>query len=194
MKDLYLIRHAASVPAGHLYGRTDADIGDIAPETIRFLQSRLARCTAIYSSPARRCVKSCHAVFPQGNASVQHNPTEIPQFWEQSFGTWEGLAYDKLPDIGDLSGEALTHFTPPDGESFVDVCKRVQPALLDLVAQDSAEAIAIFGHAGMIRAILALAFGSQTAALRCEIGHLSLTRLRVLPQQQFSVVCINATS
>ena len=28
----------------------------------------------------------------------------------------EGLAFDKLPDIGDLSGEALTHFTPPDGE------------------------------------------------------------------------------
>ena len=144
--------------------------------------------------PGQTLCKKLSCGFSQGFSSESYKPTEIPQFWEQSFGAWEGLAFDKLPDIGDLSGEALTHFTPPDGESFADVCKRVQPALLDLLAQDPAEAIAIFGHAGMIRAILALAFGSQTAALRCEIGHLSLTRLRVLPQQQFSVVCINATS
>ena len=50
---------------------------------------------------------------------------------------------------------------------------------------------AIFAHAGVIRSCLALAFDSPSAALKCEINPLSVTRLRALPDGQFSVVWVN---
>ena len=54
-----------------------------------------------------------------------------------------------------------------------------------------AQQIAVFAHAGVIRAVLALVFDSPEAALKCEIDPLSITHLRVLPDNQFSLVCIN---
>ena len=145
----------------------------------------LTDCQALYSSPAIRCVKTCEAVFPGGH------PQRIEAFWEQSFGDWDGLAFEDVPDIGPLKGDDLVQFAPPNGESFADLCDRVQPALIRLLDAEQAHSTAVFVHAGVIRACLGLAFDSPSAALRCEIDPLSVTRLRALPDGQFSVVCVN---
>ena len=76
------------------------------------------------------------------------------------------------------------------GKVFGFMC-RIQPAFNSLLQDVDAQQIAIFAHAGVIRAVLALVFDSPEAALKCEIDPLSATRLRVLPDDQFSVVCIN---
>ena len=145
----------------------------------------LTDCEALYSSPAVRCVKTCHAVFPG------RSPKHKEAFWEQSFGDWDGLAFEDVPDVGPLQGDELVQFAPPNGESFADLCARVQPALIGLLDTEQALSTAVFAHAGVIRSCLALAFESPSAALRCEIDPLSVTRLRALPDGQFSVVCVN---
>ena len=183
--DLCLIRHARSRPAGFLYGRTDADCEEIETPAKDRLSQILTNCQALYSSPAVRCVKTCQAVFPG------RPPQRIEAFWEQSFGDWDGCAFEDLPDVGPLQGEELARFAPPNGESFADLCARVQPALIELLGRERAHSTAVFAHAGVIRACLALAFGSPSAALRCEIDPLSFTHLRALPDSQFSVVCVN---
>ena len=184
-RDLWLIRHARARPAGFLYGRTDADCDEIEPLVKDRLNHMLTDCEALYSSPAVRCVQSCHAVFP-GRA-----PKHKEAFWEQSFGDWDGLAVEDVPDAGSLQGAELVQFAPPNGESFADLCARVQPALIGLLDTEQARSTAIFVHAGVIRSCLALAFDSPSAALRCEIDPLSVTRLRALSDSQFSVVCVN---
>lgn len=188
-RELFFVRHAPVIPAGHLFGQTDVGISAPTPEAVRYLQRQLAECERVYTSPAKRCLQTHAAILPQ-----QSEPTKIAALWEQSFGEWEGKPYGDLPDIGALQGEALVHFTPPQGESFAMLCARAAPAFAQILATDPASHIAIFAHAGTIRAALSIAFESQVAALKCEIGTNSLTRIRVLPSGQYLVVGVNLHS
>ena len=188
-KLLTFIRHAPSEPSGFLYGRYDADIGTITPDTISFLRAQIIEDSLIICSPATRCLKTCDAVLSKANPRQTHDA-----LWEQSFGTWDGTAFSQLPDIGILTGEALADFTPPDGESFSDLCMRVHPIIEKICLNESAQNITFFAHAGVIRAALSLAFSSHISALSCEIDPLSVTRLRYLGEQGFSVVSVNRTA
>ena len=188
-KLLTFIRHAPSEPSGFLYGRYDADIGAIAPDTISFLRAQIIEDSLTICSPATRCLKTCDAVLSKANPRQTHDA-----LWEQSFGTWDGTAFSQLPDIGILTGEALADFTPPDGESFSDLCRRVHPIIENICLNESALNITFFVHAGVIRAALSLAFSSHISALSCEIDPLSVTRLRHLGEQGFSVVSVNRTA
>lgn len=188
-KLLTFIRHAPSEPSGFLYGRYDADIGAIAPDTISFLRAQIIEDSLIICSPATRCLKTCDAVLSKANPRQTHDG-----LWEQSFGTWDGTAFSQLPDIGILKGEALADFTPPDGESFSDLCRRVHPIIENICLNDSAQNITFFVHAGVIRAALSLAFSSHISALSCEIDPLSVTEFRYLGEQGFSVISVNRTA
>ena len=188
-KLLTFIRHAPSEPSGFLYGRYDADIGAIAPDTISFLRAQITEDSLIICSPATRCQKTCDAVLSKANPRQTHDA-----LWEQSFGTWDGTAFSQLPDIGNLTGEALANFTPPDGESFSDLCRRVHPTIENICLNESAQNITFFVHAGVIRAALSLAFSSHISALTCEIDPLSVTKLRYLGEPGFSVASVNRTA
>ena len=188
-KLLTFIRHAPSEPSGFLYGRYDADIGAIAPDTISFLRAQITEDSLIICSPATRCQKTCDAVLSKANPRQTHDA-----LWEQSFGTWDGTAFSQLPDIGNLRGEALANFTPPDGESFSDLCRRVHPTIENICLNESAQNITFFVHAGVIRAALSLAFSSHISALTCEIDPLSVTKLRYLGEPGFSVASVNRTA
>ena len=188
-KLLTFIRHAPSEPSGFLYGRYDADIGAIPPDTISFLRAQIIEDSLTICSPATRCMKTCDAVLSNANPRQTHDA-----LWEQSFGTWDGTAFSQLPDIGILTGEALADFTPPDGESFSDLCRRVHPIIENICLDESAQNITFFVHAGVIRAALSLAFSSHISALSCEIDPLSVTRLRYLSKESFSVVSVNRTA
>ena len=188
-KLLTFIRHAPSQPAGFLYGRSDADIGTIVPNIISFLRAQIIDDSLIVCSPATRCQKTCDAVLSKAEPRQTHD-----ELWEQSFGAWDGIAFSQLPDIGKLTGEALADFTPPDGESFSDLCRRVHPIIENICLNESVQNITFFVHAGVIRAALSLAFSSHISALSCEIEPLSVTRLRYLGKQGFSVVSVNRTA
>ena len=188
-KLLTFIRHAPSEPSGFLYGRYDANIGTIAPDTISFLRAQIIEDSLIICSPATRCQETCNAVLSKANPRQTHDA-----LWEQSFGTWDGTAFSQLPDIGNLTGEALADFIPPDGESFSDLCRRVHPTIEDICLNETSQNIVFFVHAGVIRAALSLAFSSHISALTCEIDPLSVTKLRYLGEPGFSVASVNRTA
>lgn len=187
-KILNFIRHAPSQPAGYLYGRTDADIGCIESSVAKKLHELIGPVGLVLSSPAKRCQKTCDSIL-----SPDHDRLTIDNLWEQSFGTWDGLGFSELPDIGVLADDALATFAAPDGESFVDLSNRVQSTLIELCQTRTEEQLTFFVHAGVIRAALALAFCNHSAALKCEIDTLSLTRLRYLGEHGFSVMTVNQT-
>ena len=187
-KVLNFIRHAPSEPSGYLYGRTDADIGRIESSVAKKLHELIGPVGLVLASPAKRCQKTCDSIL-----SLDHDRLTEDNLWEQSFGTWDGLAFSELPDIGLLSDDALASFAAPDGESFVDLSKRVHSTLSELCQTRAEEHLTFFVHAGVIRAALAFAFRNHSAALKCEIDTLSLTRLRYLGDEGFSVMTVNQT-
>ena len=188
-KLLTFIRHAPSEPREFLFGRFDCDISEISPDVISNLRTQISVDSLIVCSPAKRCQKTCDAIL-----SEDHPRQTYDNLWEQSFGIWEGLAFSEVPDIGTLTDEALVDFKPPDGESFIDLCKRVRPVIEQICQNQAEQNITFFVHAGVIRAALTLAFGNHIAGLKCEIDTLSITNLRYLGWQNFSVVAINKSS
>ena len=174
------------MPSGYLYGRTDADIADIEDDIIRGLRQNIDLSARVICSPAKRCQKTCDFIL-----SPQKSRQTYDELWEQSFGDWDGLAFDRLPDMGVMSDDELIAFAPPNAESFIELCNRVHPVLERLCAESQGDKLTLFVHAGVIRACLALAFKNLPAALKCEIDTLSLTRLRYLGKDGFSVISVN---
>lgn len=189
--ELLLIRHAPSHPPGRLYGRTDVAADVTNGQEIAAVQQAAGAVTRWISSPAVRCRQTLAAIWGDNTPA-----TEDPRYWEQDFGEWDGLAYGEVPDIGALAPEALAQHRPPAGESFRDLCDRVQPALLDVAGQAGTARIAIVAHAGVVRAALALALNASkhdapALALSFDVKPLSLTVLRVHAPHTISIACTN---
>lgn len=159
---LDLIRHAPALHGGRLAGRRDvaADCSDA--DALTWLRRAIGPGEVLLS-PALRCRQTAAALGLVGR--------EDAALWEQDFGDWEGLEFAALPDLGPLSSEALAAHRPPGGESFDDICARVQPVLTDVLADS-----VVVAHAGVVRAALALVVGAR--ALSFAVAPLSLTRMR----------------
>lgn len=160
---VWLIRHAPGMDGGALAGRRDIDADCSDSAALSRLAARLPNGATALRSPARRCVQTAEA--------LGLDATEDERLWEQSFGQWEGLPYDKLPDLGRLSPMALAGHRPEGGENFMDMAARVIPVLRGL-DRDTV----IVAHAGTVRAALSLVVGP--AALAFSVAPLSLTVMR----------------
>ena len=183
--ELILIRHGVTQSARRLCGRTDLALSDAQPPALEALRQVLSGVETIVTSPAQRCVQTADLIWGQRVRPVD------PRLWEQDFGDWENQLYSDIPDIGDLNQDALAKHHPPQGESFLDVCTRITPALAEHAALTGTQPVAIVAHAGMIRAALGLALNDPAKGLSFEVSHLSITRLRCLPDGSFSIIATN---
>lgn len=177
--DFWLIRHAP-VGDGRLSGRRDpaATVDSTMAST---LAAALGRPDRLLASPARRCLQTAAALWPD------LPPETDPRLWEQDFGAWEGRALTDLPDLGPLSPEALAAAAPHGGECFADLVARTIPALEALATGGS---VAVVAHAGTVRAALARALGHTAGALAFQVAPLSLTCITATPAG-WSVACVN---
>ncbi len=184
--ELLLIRHAPSLDRGRLMGRRDvaADCSD--SHTLAAVRAAIGLVDNVVISPARRCVETAAALWPDLEA-----PASDARLWEQDFGAWEGGQFVDLPDLGPLSPRELAAHRPPGGESFAELCARAQPALAELARRGGR--IAIVAHAGTVRAALALALGSEAPALAFQIAPLSITRLYTANGANWSIGTVNWT-
>ncbi|WP_040604575.1 histidine phosphatase family protein [Sagittula stellata] len=184
--ELVLIRHAPVAEPGVLNGRRDV-AARLSPDAIHALRQGAGRVAKVVVSPALRCRQTAKALWPDAE------PTEDARLWEQDFGDFEGRALQHLPDLGEISPDALAAHRWPGGESFADVCSRAAPALQDAagMARDHGAPVAVVAHAGVIRAALALVTGHVPGALAFEIAPLSVTRLGVWRGAPVSVRSVN---
>jgi broad specificity phosphatase PhoE len=109
-----------------------------------------------------------------------------PDLIEQHFGEWQGVRYDELAarrgDAWHRFWLAPAHETPPGGESFVSLTRRVQTAIARLSEAHRGRDILAVTHGGTIRAALAMALDlAPEAALAFTIDNLSLTRIDHIP-------------
>ena len=100
--------------------------------------------------------------------------------------------FDQLPDLGSLDQAALAAHRSAGGESFIDLCHRVTPALIEHGRYaGKCGPVALVVHSGVIRAALGFVTGHSPGGLAFEVSHLSVTRLRCGPDGPLSVIEVN---
>ena len=184
--EMIFIRHSPTLDSDKLFGITDIEANLNTNRNIMPIKKTLSNIKVFYCSPAKRCLQTLNTIWPKKTQFIQDK-----RLWEQNFGDWEGLSYSQVPNIGRLSDEKLANYSIPNGESYNDMCKRIQPAIKEIAQKSLFKSCIIISHAGTIRAAIALALNCNYKALRFEINHLSLTRIRVLENKDFSIISTN---
>jgi broad specificity phosphatase PhoE len=166
MTVVYLIRHGSTavnrqVPY-RLQGRQiDVGLDPEGAEQARRAAAALAGCevAAVYTSPLIRARETAAAV------ALPHTlePIAVPELIEADLGRWEGLTWAEA-EARDPEHYQLFHAHPgtvpyPDGESFLDVQRRVEPVVARLAAAHPGRGIIVVGHNVVNRAYLAGIFG-----------------------------------
>ncbi len=158
----YLLRHGepmGQAGAHRCISRTDFDLNEVGLEQADALGRWLAQksITAIYTSPARRCVETAER-FPRRQLLVR----VCPDLWEVSVGDWEGLPFSEIqqrwPEVYAARGAHLGTVPPPGGESFADAARRMERTMGQIAAEAEGDC-AIVAHSGLLRAWLATVLG-----------------------------------
>jgi broad specificity phosphatase PhoE len=196
---LYLIRHGETEGSGEkrYKGSIDVPLSEKGIEQVRrtaaFISATVRQCdsatdklpnylttelphfctpglSAVYCSPLIRALKSAEIVAELHGLK----PIVIHDLRERSFGIWEGLSFTEIREKYPAEFESWAvnplKFSPPDGESTIEVKDRVIK-VLDLILNsatgrqcDSAAKtntnIAIVAHGGVNRIILCHIMGT----------------------------------
>ena len=174
------IRHApVTVDGGCVYGQRDlpADVSDT--DAFEALSGCLPHQALWVTSNLMRTHQTAAAIAQAGGRTI--DPAIEPDFAEQNFGEWQGR--DRA-EIFQLHGHrhglwlAPAEVTPPGGESFVALTRRVGRAIERLTQENEGADIIAVAHGGTIRAALGLALEtSPERALAFSTDNLSLTRI-----------------
>ena len=148
------IRHTSvDVSSGICYGITDVPLAATFKEETAQIQVELGnrQFDQIYSSPLKRCTQLASRLFPEKIIFL------VDRLKELDFGDWEMQEWNTIfnsPE-GKVWFEDYTRASCPNGESFAYLVTRVKSFLDELKAYEN-EPIAIFTHAGVIRALMCL--------------------------------------
>jgi broad specificity phosphatase PhoE len=181
------IRHApVQGRAGRIHGHDDSSADCTNRAAFAALASRLPNDPIWVTSHLRRTQQTARAILQaiEPDAGVPNSRTWIvePDFAEQNFGHWQGLTWEELKAArgGEHRAFWLSPATesPPGGESFDQVARRVRPAVRRLTQMYLGRDIVAVAHGGSIRAALAQALAIDAGrALSFAIDNCSLTRI-----------------
>ncbi len=163
---LILVRHGeVQNPEGVFYGQQDVPLTERGRLQSLETARRLARLPLdrVVSSDLSRCLFLARAL--SGRAGCPLDATSGLR--EVDFGQWTGLSWTeiekKFPGAFGQRMADLAGFNPPDGESLLDVSKRVYVVLsrlLDRYARGGGGGtVAMIAHAGINRILIARAIG-----------------------------------
>lgn len=176
------VRHAPVVgDAGRIYGQADLDCDCSDTPVFAALARMLPRDPVWLTSNLARTHQTVRAIRMQ-RPGEEPPCIQIDDFAEQFLGDWQGLPREKF--FADRQPQAGSYwFGPaderaPGGESFIDLCDRVEPSIARLNQEYRGRDIVAVAHGGTIRAALrlALGIGAQTA-LAFAIRNCALTRV-----------------
>ena len=182
---LFLIRHAPVSSRKGFFPEHDPD-AVIKKIQLKKLANVIPDNSTWYVSPLKRTIQTAEALSKYISYSQK---TEEKNLAEQNFGDWSGK---KISDVWKIlkKNHSKHNFSfispevsPPNGESYIQQCKRVSHWLKNLSVLEN-ENIVVIAHSGTIKAIF-----SHTLKIKPEftigidINHLSLSIFEVLTKK-----------
>jgi len=156
------VRHFPVAAKGIYIGQLDLDA--VIPPSLPTII--LPDAAVWMTSPLKRARQTMEWLRPKGEI------IPAPELMEQNFGAWEGKHY---ADIQMDCTQAET-IQPPQGETFLDVTKRVHAWIERMLEQRTGQTLIAVCHAGPIRAALSHALAvPAAAALRFTVDYNSLS-------------------
>lgn len=178
---LFLVRHGPT-HAKSMVGWSDlpADLSDTA--ALSRLEAALPPKALVVSSDLIRAVDTASAI--QGS---RHRLPHQPELREIHFGAWELRSWKEIdaedPDRIRAYWETPGDTTPPGGESWNQVCARVNDAIDALLQAHLGQDLVIVGHFGQILTQIQRAEGlSPEAAFSHRIDNLSVSEVQFGPE------------
>lgn len=183
MKNIILIRHGQTDSSLHnrLCGsKTDEPLNKTGINQIKNLIPILkdSKITSIYVSPLLRAKQSGKIICEYYS---EIKLVEIDDLKEINFGNGEGITFKDLKEQKPVDLLKWLNkpdiFTPPNGESIIELISRVKSVLINLLALKD-ENLCIITHGGPIRAIIIQTLDIPPKNYwRLKIPHGSATKL-----------------
>lgn len=160
---LYLLRHGETDGPKKVYkGHIDIPLSDEGERQVKKVAEILKLLIGrhgftkriILSSPLQRSIKTSEILSKE--LSVEYITMELLK--ERNFGKWEGMAIEQIvslyPEEFERWRQNPVKFSPPEGESTIDVSKRAKKALEQIIKEYKGYEVFITAHGGINRVIL----------------------------------------
>ncbi len=156
---IFLIRHgeAEGMPPGAFLGQADLPLSAAGAARMKSVAETLSRMpiAKVYTSPLSRCLQSAAIVAGAFGLS----PIPLDGLKEVALGEWEGLTFEEIsaryPEEAARMALDRAKFVYPGGESIVQMAARAAKAWEEIVVRSEGRQVAVVGHGGVNRAILA---------------------------------------
>ncbi len=196
---LLLLRHGQTELSVHrrYSGRGNPPLTELgrsqADAAARYVGSQ-GGVAAVIASPLQRAYETAAAAAKVLGLDVTVDDDLI----ETDFGAWEGLTFGEAAQRDpELHGRWLrdTSVTPPDGESFDAVARRVRSAKDRIVAEHAGSTVLLVSHVTPIKTLLRLALDGNAGILyRLHLDLASLSVAEFYPDGLASVRLVNQTA
>ncbi|MBC8065334.1 MAG: histidine phosphatase family protein [Chlorobia bacterium] len=193
---LYLVRHGQTSwnAEQRAQGHSDIELDQEGKDQARLLGSRFSgkRIDRILCSDLGRAIMTAQPIADATGAILEE--TKILR--ERGFGDWEGEFFKDIshwwPAMEAMQNTDRLHLRPPNGESFADVWKRLDPIVEDLRCEDSNTVVV--SHGGTCGLLLArLVQGNLETSRAFRFGNTSVTKLERRPEGLFVIQYYNDT-
>lgn len=146
---------------GTFVGRLDIGLSDVGRHQAQAIGEFLAEAGIehVLSSPKQRALRTAQPLA----AHLELEPDVRPALAEMDFGEWEGLHWPQIVERDEEFAaqwqQDPTNIACPGGESAGQFSQRVHDAIDDILEEFQGRHIAMFGHAGVNRAIMSQVMG-----------------------------------
>lgn len=152
---LFAIRHTQTTAGqGVCYGQSDVLPNERFQHDIKLIRKQLAdyNFDLIYSSPLIRCKLLAENAFPKHSIQYHNDLMEL------NFGKWEMKSWDVISqtEYGIQWMEQFETLPCPEGESYLELKKRVFNFLESIEKKYQTKNILLVTHAGVIYCLLSI--------------------------------------
>jgi broad specificity phosphatase PhoE len=169
---LFLVRHGETAwsASGRHTGWTDVPLSEAGRRQAAALATRLSgqRFVRVVSSPLARALETCRIV------GLAPEPIVDPDLREWNYGVFEGRTSDEIR--AEIPGWTIWTADVEEGESVVDVGRRLDRVIGELLEVDGD--VAVFGHGHALRILTARWLGLEPAdGALFELSTATISRL-----------------
>ena len=195
MTTLYLIRHGETTwnADGRFQGHSNSPLNDVGRAQAVLVARAFDDVAfhAVYASDLERAADTASEIARRHELLINTDA----RLREASFGEWEGLTLEEVsarwPDVVAAWRADSLHTRAPGGETLEQVQARVLLALQDIRSQHPDGDVAIVGHGGSVRAIIAHVLNADLSIFRrLRIDNCSINIVQITPERS-SLIRLN---